>query len=580
MKTSPSFLRYVLGALLICSGAPACASAASDRNASALSVLIYQDLLQNHRVKNTGLFLSFPETRDHKLSQQASTYDQGTVGLLALKMGDDETVESLLKFFNEQWDQAAGGTGHGGLANFYNAYFGTTGIEGTAHAGPNAWIGLLAARAARLNGSRTGRDLAIKIAHWIKDDLPHRSGIVAMSNQVDPLGTPWPSVFSTENNISYDAFLSELLKLPLANEDKLTFAREQKDIEHWLIHVAYQPESNTVLRGINPRGPDRTPALDVYTWLFLTLGPQRLHQEGIDPEAFLRKAADLFETRVDDQIGVAATTEGQKTLWYEGTGHYILCLKFLEQFSGNRAGREKIERLTRSFDLGSVIPDRIPPRCPYTTPGKDPSPALISGVWRAFIDMNYNPLRDDSRTRYSRKNPEQIMLWRALGIEGDTDRMVRYGTSQEMMNQVWAYDQKNRGDDALREAYALIEEWSALAHEQQHRKKERWGGLLSYTGNPKQREEILSYAALNDVSAACLMIGKIFHEQGNDYQAKVAFNQIFEHYSLGQVWDAQGWFWSPAQTAFKDYIQVYPQFYGFMTPAMAAEIPDEVPASN
>ena len=32
------------------------------------------------------------------------------------------------------------------MANFYNAFFGTEGIEKTVHVGPNAWAGLFAAR--------------------------------------------------------------------------------------------------------------------------------------------------------------------------------------------------------------------------------------------------------------------------------------------------------------------------------------------------------------------------------------------------------------------------------------------------
>ena len=42
-------------------------------------------------------------------------------------------------------------------------------------------------RAARFTGSRVGRDLAVKIAHWIKDDVPHRSGIAAILKATDDI---------------------------------------------------------------------------------------------------------------------------------------------------------------------------------------------------------------------------------------------------------------------------------------------------------------------------------------------------------------------------------------------------------
>jgi hypothetical protein len=578
-----NFLRGALGAFLILNSpfGASYASSPSGNAGSDLALKIYRDLLQNNKVKNTGLFLSFPETRDRKLSQQSSTYDQAALGLLALQLGDDETVETLLKFFDEQWDLAAAGPGGGGLANFYNAYFGTVGIENTVHAGPNAWIGLFGARAARLAHSKIGGELALKIARWMRTELPHQEGAVAMSARAQFRGVPWPSVFSTENNLSYYAFLSEILKLPLPDEERSAFIREQRNVENWLIHTAYRPQTHTVLRGINPQGLDPTPALDVYTWLLLAMGPRKLHEIGVEPRPLFQKAAQFFEVRIGDQTGVDAVSAGRRTIWYEGLGHYILCLDKLAQFSGhNEAFQKKMGEMTRSFDRGSLSPGRIPPRCPYSTPGDDLSPALISSVWRAYVAMKYNPLRDNAAQRSPNRSLPLISLWQTLGIEGDRREMIRYGTSEEMMSQVWAAVQERREDSALREASALIQEWSPLAHEQQRLKKERIGGLVAYNGNPKHKNEIFSYAALNDVSAACWIIGKILHEQGKEYEAKAAFTQIFEHYSLGQVWDPQGWFWSPAQAAFKEYIEVYPKIFGLATRAMAAEIPDEVSSVN
>src|SRR5438046_1120464 len=49
---------------------------------------IYRQLVENHWVPDTGLFLSFLGTQDNKLVQQASTYEQAAVGLIAVRLGD------------------------------------------------------------------------------------------------------------------------------------------------------------------------------------------------------------------------------------------------------------------------------------------------------------------------------------------------------------------------------------------------------------------------------------------------------------------------------------------------------------
>src|SRR5205085_1947029 len=59
---------------------------------------IYQHLLTHHWVPRTGLFLSFVDSTDKKLSQQASTYDQAATGLLAIRFGDLDRARGLLRF--------------------------------------------------------------------------------------------------------------------------------------------------------------------------------------------------------------------------------------------------------------------------------------------------------------------------------------------------------------------------------------------------------------------------------------------------------------------------------------------------
>src|SRR4051794_30989026 len=48
---------------------------------------VYRHLIELHWTPKTGLFRSFPDSNDLKLSQQASTYEQAAMGILALRFG-------------------------------------------------------------------------------------------------------------------------------------------------------------------------------------------------------------------------------------------------------------------------------------------------------------------------------------------------------------------------------------------------------------------------------------------------------------------------------------------------------------
>src|ERR1700733_3091043 len=64
---------------------------------------IYRHLVEVHWTPKTGLFRSFPDSGDRKLSQQASTYEQGAMGLLAIRFGDMDRARQLLQFFKNTW---------------------------------------------------------------------------------------------------------------------------------------------------------------------------------------------------------------------------------------------------------------------------------------------------------------------------------------------------------------------------------------------------------------------------------------------------------------------------------------------
>src|ERR1019366_6946877 len=216
---------------------------------------IYRHLVENHWTPRTGLFRSFPDSGDLKLSQQASTYEQAAMGLLSIRFGDTERTDALFDFFKRTWtaatESAGDHAGMRGLANFYNADFGTEGLEKTIHLGPNAWVGLFCAKLANTTKNAEALQLALDLQYWMANVLVHDKGGVAMGQRDDPFGAAWTRIYSTENNLSYYAFLTELLRSPVIEKDqRIAITQERDRVENWLVKVAFDPRRGLMLRGL------------------------------------------------------------------------------------------------------------------------------------------------------------------------------------------------------------------------------------------------------------------------------------------------------------------------------------------
>ena len=68
-------------------------------------------------------------------------------------------------------------------------------------------------------------------------------------------------------------------------------------------------------------------------------------------------------------------------------------------------------------------------------------------------------------------------------------------------------------------------------------------------------EKAHDYWALNDVGTCLFIKGKAFEDQDMSKEAIVAYKKLVSAYRFAQTWDANGWFWSPADAA-KQRIQV------------------------
>jgi hypothetical protein len=564
---------------------------------SAHGQAIYTHLLEHHWVPQTGLFASFPDSQDATMAQQSSTYEQAAMGLLALQLGDEDRTERLLEFFKRTWDVQP----HG-FMNFYNTDFGSSGIEKTVHAGPNAWVGLFAARFANRKENPDALTLALNVGYWMANSLPHKNGAIAMGISDTPQGAPWTRIYSTENNISYYAFLSELLKSShLDAAQRQLFTTERFAAENWLLNKALDRTTYEVHRGEISSGMDSKYALDTVTWLISAIGCKRLTERGIDIVRLLTVAGHHFEVTVKGQLGVDPADQKEadltfmqdhapakeakrpakdqhRMIWYEGLGQYVLALtaaaQYLEekgQADQARLFLEKITRLQKAFDAAAISHIKGQAAYPYATPGrfftdgwrtpepavKGPASSLIAGIWRLFAGLGVDPLSGEALHTVS---TVQISVPRHIQL-ASRDIPIYRGTSEDMTSHAWAQLNTGHWDEAINQAQATIEEWSGWAAKLEDKKSHEAKGLLPYTGTAKDRQAIFNYWALNDIGACYFILGKAWDAKQNYTQAQYAFQQIVDHYALAQIWDPKGWFWSPVEAVTADFIQRDPMHY-------------------
>ena len=591
----------------------------------------YHTLIRGYLVPQTGLYSSFPGTGDQRLIQQAATYDEAVVGLLLLKLGHVKEAGSILRFYEGAWTDSCerSGTrvGRRGLANFYNAYFAVEGIEKTIHVGPNAWIGLFASRYHRKTGDRDALRLALNIAHWVMTKVPHDQGAVAMG-EIPWNSTPWDKIHSTENNISYYAFLSDMLAgKGLASSDRRAIESERAGIGRWLIQSAYNRKTGEVIRGFHPGGLDTAGATDSYTWYMQALGPGMLSANGISPLHLMRFAANKFSVVVNGHIGIDCvdkamaeatykddlakgindplwlrpTGDAHRLVWYEGQGQYVVTLQAMARFVAvqafstqnavcrrqllERAARwlERADRFTRSMDSASFqMPWGRTYPCatlgrfytygwPAPQPGRDhPADAVAPLAWRLFSGMGYDPLSD---TQIMPHSP-----WRVAAVAPPprVETPILYGASEEMTTRAWQLLDRKDYEAARQQAHATVETWEEDAKKLEKLKEQVVGGYLPYDGSLEEMQKIHDYWALNDVTASYFILATIAHIQHRYDEARQDFALILKDFHLAQMWDEGGWFWNPVDTIGKQYIAEDPVHYG----SLASLIPGSPSEAN
>ena len=112
-------------------------------------------------------------------------------------------------------------------------------------------------------------------------------------------------------------------------------------------------------------------------------------------------------------------------------------------------------------------------------------------------------------------------------------------SSGELIVKCWEAHGKKDIEATFKYTQQLIDLYKDEADKQQ----------ASIRSLPKNRPDIESLAALNDVGTAYFIQGESYRDQGKKEEAIKAFKVVVDRYNFAQGWDPRGWFWQVAKAA-------------------------------
>ncbi len=240
--------------------------------------------LLNHQNRSTGLIKSF-EGNVGVVKDWAFIYDQALAVNVFLLFENYTAAENILDFFKRNLSPD-----FQGYANAY--YYDSEKVsEYTVHCGPNIWVGVAAMQYQDMTGSDQYLEIAETIAEWLIG-----------FQEADPAGGlkggPEFSWYATEHNLDAYAFFVMLSEKTGKQKYKIAAQKEF----FWLKNYSMVPhdrdyQSPPVNRGLG----DATVATDTYAWSLAAMGPERLEDLRMDPEAIMQYAQENCEVTVSYQ---------------------------------------------------------------------------------------------------------------------------------------------------------------------------------------------------------------------------------------------------------------------------------------
>ncbi len=381
---------------------------------------LYSWLVNLQNKSPVGLLESYPEhpsDENVNVKNAAFTYDQALAGIVFLNRGDLVSAKKIFDFFKNQSPQ-------NGLFSSYNNLTGAPGpMEFQKRMGPNAWVGIFALHYYAHTGDPEAYQLARKIAVWIMS-LPHiQGGVSILLNNM---------AVSTENNLSYMAFLSRLRVLAsmrFSQADGDMFAQELAGVTSFLKNYAYNPSTGLFYRGYN----DFKNVLDVNSWFFLAVDALFYIQDipgapasvnashwGINIDPMIAKIESTFAVQPDGTFGGDvltargfdfsdvgnASARGTPLSWIEGTNQMIVVYKMLGQGTSSQSvlyakkANQLLQRnaallINRCYKIGYPYTDLSFSTQAYND---DPffktalGPSVATTAWVFFASRGMNPL--------------------------------------------------------------------------------------------------------------------------------------------------------------------------------------------
>lgn len=289
--------------------------------------------LKVHQNPKTGLIISYEG--DPALKDVAFTYDQALMVQCLLYYGDIDAAKRCIDFYASRAKRISGG-----FANAYDAISGDI-AEPIVHTGPNMWIGLSAIKYFLKSQDKQYIPLAMSIADWaieLQRDDPD-GGL---------RGGPNVQWFSTEHNLDAYAFFYILAK---ATNDA-RYSDVSYRVFEWLKKYGHNRQENRFNRG---KG-DSTIATDTLAWAIAAIGPERLQEEGLDPDrilefaedecrvktTFIRPTKDVIEVTGFDFTKASNIARGG-IISSEWTGQMIVAYKIMSDFYNLRGEVERAE---------------------------------------------------------------------------------------------------------------------------------------------------------------------------------------------------------------------------------------------
>ncbi len=137
-------------------------------------------------------------------------------------------------------------------------------------------------------------------------------------------------------------------------------------------------------------------------------------------------------------------------------------------------------------------------------------------------------------------------------------------TSGELIVKCWEVHGKKDAEATFKYTQQLVDLYKDEADKQQ----------ASLKALPKNRNEIESVQALNDVGTAYFIQGESYRYQEKKEEAISAFKVVVDKYYFAQAWDPRGWFWSVSRAARESILKLNPK------EPLRAAFSFEVPAEN